>query len=152
MTKHTPTPHQRQRLIALISHAIKLSNIAVYLGIMAVAVFLIFGTLASLPAFKGSVLIYMAFHYLPYLLIGLSVPISGYLWLILVRYRIIQMGILHLMVGLGVGGMLISGLFYAISGASVSFFMSVFLVMLVWFGMPYLFRVNLKKFLKFLTE
>lgn len=144
-----PAP-QKQRLSTLITHAIKLSDVAVYLGMLAVVVFLAFGTLASMARFKDSMLIYGAFHYLPYVLIGLSVPISLYLWLILFRYRIIQAGILWLMMALGLGGAVVCGLLYAIGGADVRFFMGVFLVMMVWFGMPYLFRVNLKKFLTFL--
>lgn len=146
------TTHDRQRLIAFVRHAIKLSDVAVYLGMVAVVVFLVFGTLASMARFKDSMLIYGAFHYLPYVLIGLSVPISVHLWLIMVRYRLVQMGILWLIMGLGLGGLLICGLFYVIGGADVRFFMGLFLLMMAWFGMPYLFRVNLKKFLMFLEQ
>lgn len=146
------THEQRQRLIAFIRRAIKLSDVAVYLGMVAVVVFLVFGTLASMAVFKDSTLIYWAFHYLPYVLIGLSVPISVHLWLIIMRYRLVQMGILWLIMGLGLGGMLICGLLYVIGGADVRFFMGLFLLMMAWFGMPYLFRVTLRRFLKFLEE
>lgn len=140
------------RLIALITHAIKLANISVYLGLLAVAVFCVFGTLASMASFKDSTLVYVAFHYLPYVLIGLSIPISVYLWWLLSRYRIVQAGMLLLILATGVGGILMSGVFYATDGMGARFFMSVFLTMMAWFGMPYLFRVNLKKFLKFLQS
>lgn len=141
-----------QRLIALIKHAIGLSHVSVYLGLMAVVAFCVFGTLASMASFKGSALIYWAFHYLPYGLIGLSVPISVYLWWLLSRYQVVQAGILLLILSTGVGGMVMSGVFYAIDGVGVRFFMSLFLTMMAWFGMPFLFRVNLKKFLNFLES
>ncbi|TWV82459.1 hypothetical protein [Moraxella sp. VT-16-12] len=142
----------KQRLIALISHAIKLANISVYLGLMAVMAFCVFGTLASMASFKDSQLIYVAFHYLPYVLIGFSVPVSVYLWWLLSRYKVVQAGILLLILATGVGGGIISAVFYAVDGVGTRFFMSVFLTMMAWFGMPYLFRVNLKKFLKFLQD
>lgn len=40
----------------------------------------------------------------------------------------------------------------AIKGWAVAFYMSLFLAMIAWFGMPFLFRVNLKKFLNFLNS
>lgn len=146
------TSTNKQRLIALIAHAIKLSNISVYLGLMAVVVFCVFGTLASMAEFKDNVLIYWAFHYLPYMLVGLSIPISVYLWWLLSRYKVMQAGILLLILATGVGGAIMSGVFCVIDGVGARFFMSVFLTMVAWFAMPFLFRVNLKKFLKFLQD
>lgn len=139
-------------LIQRINEAIKLSNISVYLGMLAIGCFCVFGTLASMASFKDSQLIYVAFHYLPYVLIGLSVPVSVYLWWLLSRYKVVQAGILLLILATGVGGGIISVVFYAVDGVGTRFFMSVFLTMMAWFGMPYLFRVNLKKFLKFLQD
>ena len=37
-------------------------------------------------------------------------------------------------------------------GMDTVFFMALFLAMIAWFGMPFLFRVNLKKFASFLEE
>lgn len=138
-------------LIQRINEAIKLSNISVYLGMLAIGCFCVFGTLASMASFKDSQLIYVAFHYLPYVLIGLSMPISLYHVFILARYRIVQSGILQLILAVGFG-LLLFALVMWLRQATIMFFMSVFLAMVAWFAMPFLFRVNLKKFLKFLQD
>lgn len=138
-------------LIQRINEAIKLSNISVYLGILAIGCFCVFGTLASMASFKDSQLIYVAFHYLPYVLIGLSMPISLYHVFVLARYRIVQSGILQLILAVGFG-LLLFALVMWLRQATIMFFMSVFLAMVAWFAMPFLFRVNLKKFLKFLQD
>lgn len=150
MTKQLP-PLQKQRLMALTTHAITLAKISIRLGWLAVAVFLVFGTLASLPAFKDSALIYWAFYYLPHLLVGLSIPISLYHLFILSRYRIIQLGILKMLMAVGFG-LLLFALLMGLQQHSVAFSMSLFLAMVVWFGMPYLFLVNFKKYLSFLQN
>lgn len=138
-------------LIQRINEAIKLSNISVYLGMLAIGCFCVFGNLASMASFKDSQLIYVAFHYLPYVLIGLSMPISLYHVFILARYRIVQSGILQLILAVGFG-LLLFALVMWLRQATIMFFMSVFLAMVAWFAMPFLFRVNLKKFLKFLQD
>lgn len=138
-------------LICRIQEAIKLANISVYLGMGAVGCFCVFGTLASMASFKDSQLIYIAFHYLPYVLIGLSMPISLYHVFILARYRIVQSGILKLILAVGFG-LLLFALAMWLKQATTAFFMSVFLAMVAWFAMPFLFRVNLKKFLNFLQD
>lgn len=141
----------KARIIALISFAITLSTVSVRLGLMAVACFCVFGTLASMANFRDSTLIYLAFHYLPYLLISLSIPISLYHAFILGRYRIIDGGILAMILLVG-AGLLFFALIMHLVGQSVVFYMSLFLAMIAWFGMPFLFRVNLKKFLNFLKN
>lgn len=140
-----------ERIIAIISSAITLSVISVRLGLTAVVCFCVFGTLASMANFRDSTLIYLAFHYLPYLLIGLSIPISLYHLFILGRYRIIDGGILAMIFLVGVG-LLFFALIMHLSRQSMAFYMSLFLAMIAWFGMPFLFRVNLKKFLNFLKN
>lgn len=140
-----------ERIIAIISSAITLSVISVRLGLTAVVCFCVFGTLASMANFKDNTLIYWAFHYLPYLLIGLSMPISLYHAFILGRYRIIDGGILAMIFLVGVG-LLFFALIMHLSRQSMAFYMSLFLAMIAWFGMPFLFRVNLKKFLNFLKN
>lgn len=139
-------------LIARIQEAIKLAKISVYLGLLAILCFAVFGTLASLSIFKDSTLIYLAFHYLPYVLIGVSMPISLYHLFLLHRYRIVDTGILLMILLVGVGLLVFTLGSYVIGGASTGFFMSLFLAMIAWFGMPFLFKVNLQKFLKFLQE
>lgn len=138
-------------LICRIQEAIRLANISVYLGMSAIVCFCLFGTLASTSNFKDSQLIYIAFHYLPYVLIAFSIPISLYHVFILVRYRIVQQGILKLILALAFGLMFFA-LAMWIKHETTAFFMSVFLTMVAWFAMPFLFRVNLKKFLKFLQD
>ena len=140
-----------ERIIAIISSAIALSVISVRLGLTAVVCFCVFGTLASMATFRDSTLIYLAFHYLPYLLIGLSMPISLYHAFILGRYRVIDSGILTMILLVGIGLLLFALAMY-LKGVGVAFYMSLFLAMIAWFGMPFLFRVNLNKFLNFLKN
>jgi hypothetical protein len=142
------SPHTRTEQV--ITHALRLANVSVYLGLLAVVCFCVFGTLASLPAFKDSTLIYLAFHYLTYALIGLSMPLNMYQIFLLWRYRIIQPAILLIVTAVGVGLLLFAVALLLLQGAGKAFFMSLFLAMIAWFAMPFLFRVNFKKFLTFL--
>lgn len=132
--------------------AIHQANLTVRLGLLAVACFCVFGTLASLAAFKDSAWVYYAFHYLPYALIAITIPMSLYHWFLLMRYRVVDFSILLTVLATG-----LLTLAFALSwglrhGADTVFFMALFLAMIAWFGMPFLFRVNLKKFLSFLDE
>lgn len=142
------SPHTRTEQV--ITHALRLANISVYLGLLAVVCFCVFGTLASLPAFKDSTLIYLAFHYLTYALIGLSMPLNMYQIFLLWRYRIIQPAILLIVTTVGVGLLLFAVVSLLVQGVGEAFFMGLFLAMIAWFAMPFLFRVNFKKFLTFL--
>ena len=63
MQHHTLIAHQ-------FDQAIRQATLSVRFGFGAIVCFCIFGTLASLPAFKDSTWIYYAFHYLPYALIA----------------------------------------------------------------------------------
>ena len=139
-------------LIARTIEAIRLANISVYLGMAAIICFCVFGTLASMADFKDSMLIYYAFHYLPYVLIGLSIPISVFHVLFLKRYHIVQGGILFVMLITAISLVLFALGVYVVAGTTTNFFMAVFLAMMAWFAMPYVFRVNLKKFLNFLQD
>ncbi len=149
LTRAPQTQNRHQQIMTVIKQAITLANVSVYLGYAAMVCFCVFGTLASMAMFRENTLIYWAFHYLPYVLIGLSMPISLYHLFILGRYRIIQKGILKMILAVGVGlfGFAVA---MAMRGAALAFYMSLFLAMIAWFGMPFLFRVNLKKFLEFL--
>lgn len=142
----------KQTIITAIQEAIRLANVSVYLGLLAIVCFCVFGTLASMTAFKDSQWVYLIFHYLPYVLIGISIPISLYHGFVLARYRIVQMGILLMVLLGGVGMLLFSAGVWFTQGTTTLFFMSLFLTMVAWFGMPFLFRVNLKKFLAFLQD
>lgn len=142
----------QQIIIKRTKEALRLANISVYLGMVAIVCFGVFGTLASMASFKDSTLIYYAFHYLPYLLIGMSVPLSLFHTLFLWRYRIMQGGILVIVLLTAVSLLSFAIGVYALHGTTATFFMSVFLAMVAWFAMPYVFRVNLKKFLNFLED
>lgn len=134
------------------NHALTLAKFTVWLGILAVICFCVFGTLASMAHFKDSTVVYYAFHYLPYLLIAISIPISLYHLFLLHRYRIVDGIILLILLMVGLGLLAFALISYAIGNASIVFFMSLFLAMIAWFGMPFLIKVNLQKFLSFLQD
>lgn len=140
-----------KQLILKIKNAISLANFSIFLGLAAIVCFCVFGTLASMAAFAGSSWVYYAFHYLPYALIALTMPISLYQAWLLLRYRIVDVSILLIVLLSGVGLLGFSGASFAMS-RTVAGFMSLFLAMIAWFSMPFLFRVNLRKFLAFLQE
>lgn len=143
---------QTTTLITRTTEALRLANISIYLGLIAIACFVVFGTLASMTNFKDSTLIYYSFHYLPYVLIGFSIPISLFHVLFLRRYHIVQGGILFVILITAISLVLFALGVYAVAGMTTNFFMAVFLAMMAWFAMPYVFRVNLKKFLNFLQD
>lgn len=149
---HKKAMNHHDTLITRTKEALRLANASVYLGMAAIICFGAFGTLASMNQFKDSTLIYYAFHYLPYTLISLSIPISLLHALFLWRYRIMQGGILITIIGTAMGLVLFMLGGYVINGTDTAFFMSLFLAMIAWFAMPYVFRVNLRKFLNFLQD
>ena len=145
MQHHTLIAHQ-------FDQAIRQATLSVRFGFGAIVCFCIFGTLASLPMFKDSIWIYYAFHYLPYALIAMTMPISLYHGFLLMRYRVMDGSILAVILATG---MVLLG-FTVVWGFSIGmdtvFFMALFLAMIAWFGMPFLFRFNLQKFASFLEE
>ncbi|OOS03588.1 hypothetical protein SAMN02745664_11112 [Moraxella cuniculi DSM 21768] len=143
---------QQTLIIQTFTKAIKQANLAVRLVLLAVICFCVLGTLASLPALANNTWVYYAFHYLPYGLIALTMPISLYHSFLLLRYRVMQPSILFLILAIGVGLLIVALFRGLVFGADKVFFMAVFLAMIAWLGMPFLFRVNLNKFLKFLTK
>lgn len=132
--------------------AIDQANLNIRLGLLAIVCFCVFGTLASLPAFKDSAWVYYAFHYLPYTLIAITMPISLYHSFLLMRYRVVDFSIMLTVLLTGVVMLVFALVWRLWQGADRVFFMALFLAMIAWFGMPYLFRVNFKKFLSFLDE
>lgn len=139
------------RLIALFNTAKTQVNFSIYLGYGALGCFGVFGTLASMAAFKDSNIIYWCFHYLPYILVGASAPFSLYHAFLMYRYRVMQFMILVIMLGLGVALPIASIILYA-KGNVFYGWGALFFGVLAWFSMPYLFRVNIKRFLQFLSE
>lgn len=66
------------------------------------------------------------------------------------RYRIMQFMILVIMLGFGIALPIASLIFY-LKGDGGTGAMALFVAMIAWFAMPYLFKVNIKRFLNFLT-
>lgn len=147
-TQTHPPQSAAARRIALIHQAHALARLNIVLGSLAVAVFLIFGTLASMAAFGDNTLVFWLFYYAPYVLIGLSLPISLYHLFLMHRYRLIQPTILALILGLGLG----LGTHALMASDPMGRLAQAFLALLVWFSVPFLVKLHLGRFLKFLQE
>ena len=130
--------------IARIREAQKLNRVAIFLVCVALACFMFFGTLASVAYFRDSRLMYWLFHYLPYVLVGLSVPLSLYDAFIIHRYRLNQPSILLLSVGIA-SALLIVCLLWQLKNW-------MWLGMASWIGVAFLFKANFKRFFNFLQE
>lgn len=136
MTETAPTNGFSPIVIQLIRQAQMLNKYSIYLTYLAIAAFLIFGTLKSLPAFQQSETLYQLFHFVPYGLIGLTIPLSCYVAFILWRYRLSQPSMLALCLGMGFGLFLISS----------------YVALAAWIGVAFMFKANLKRFFTFLDE
>ena len=144
--------HTYQLIRTQIMSAISTANISIRLGQLAIVCFCVFGTLASMAVFRESAAVYYAFHYLPYALIGVTIPLSLHHAFLLLRYRIMAASILLLFLAVGTGLLLFVLGRLMTHGMDVGFFMGLFLAMMAWVSMPYVFRVNLRKFSSFLDE
>lgn len=125
-----------QPVLQLIRQAQRLNKWSIYLLYMAIAIFLLFGTLKSLSQFKDSQTIYTLFHWVPYGLVGLTIPLSCYVAFILFRYRLSQPSMLALCIGLGFG-------LFAISS---------YVALAAWIGVAFMFKANLTRFFNFIHE
>ena len=121
-------------VLARITGARRMNAISIWLIYAAIGCFLWFGTLKSLPMFRTSQLVYVLFHYLPYGLVGLTIPLSLYVAFVLLRYRLSQPSMLALCVLLGLG----------------LFAISTYVALAAWIGVAFLFRANLRRFFDFL--
>lgn len=128
--------------IARIRGAQTLNRFAIYAIYVAIAAFIIFGTIASLKAYRDSDLLYKLFYYLPYLLVGLTVPITLYNAFIILRYRLNQPSMVAISIGLAL----------IISVVSILFSLSgwLWLGISAWMGAAFLFSANFKRFFKFI--
>lgn len=144
MTQSNPT------LIRVFIRAKTQAQWATYLGWLAIVCFCVFGTLASMASFAGSYTIYWLFHYLPYVLVGISVPFSLYHLFLMYRYRIIQANILVIMLSFGLLLPLVAAIKYPSDPKQAA--MALFLAVIAWFAMPYLLKVNITRFLNFLQK
>lgn len=122
-------------VLNLIRQAKTLNKISIYLIYLAIGCFLIFGTLKSLAQFHDSQLIYNLFHWLPYVLVGLSIPLSCYVAFILYRYRLSQPSMLTLCIGMGFGLFVISS----------------YVALAAWIGVAFMFKANLSRFFSFIN-
>lgn len=129
-------------MLRLIRHAQSLNRLSIYGIYGAIAVFLVFGTLQSLPQFKDNIFVYNCFYLLPYVLVGLTIPVTLYVWFVLYRYRLSQASMLWLCLAVGVG-LLVWGAFKVTL---------MWLAFSAWMGMAFLFRANLKRFFDFISE
>ena len=140
------------RLRPLMMQALGLSRISIWLGWAGVAVFVCFGTLASLRTFASHGGIFMGFYYLPYVLVGLSAPISLYQLFLVQRYRLMQAGMIRLLLvmvlSLSVGAVIA----VSTQGRSELALGLSFMALCAWFALPYLLKVSLKRFISFLNE
>lgn len=119
-----------------IHQAKALNQLSIYLIYVAMVCFLGFGTLASLPSLHDSSLVYGLFHYLPYALVGLGIPLNVFVAFVLYRYRLSQAS----MIGL------------CLVMSSALFVISVYVALASWMGVAFLFRANLTRFFKFLAQ
>lgn len=137
-------------VFVLFSHAKRQAKLSKYLGFFAIASFVVFGSLASLAAFKDNHWVYSLFLILPYVFVGISIPISLYHGFLLYRYRIMQPAILKMVFALCI--------LFSASAIGLWFFypkeahMAAFLALVSWFCLPYLFYANIERFLSFLTQ
>lgn len=145
MTNHHAQQH------TLFSHAKQLGRISIWLGIAAIGVFCVFGTLASMASFHQSTVVYWMFYAVPYVLVALSVPISLYQAFLLYRYRVIDPKILMMVLMAGMGLVLMALGFWWME-QDISATMTLFLAMIAWFAMPFLFGVNITRYLQFLQQ
>lgn len=123
-------------VINLIRQAQTLNKWSIYLIYLAIIAFLIFGTLKSLSHFHDSQLIYTLFHWLPYGLVGLSIPLSCYVAFILYRYRLSQPSMIATCLGVGFG-------LFAISS---------YVALAAWIGVAFMFKANLTRFFNFIDQ
>lgn len=138
----TPIAGFSPTILQLIRQAQRLNGLSLYLVYLAIAVFLLFGTLQSLLQFKDNLFIYNCFYRLPYLLIGLTIPVTLYVMFILFRYRLSQVSILGLCLAVGSGLFVLSAFNPTLT----------WLAFTAWMGMAFLFRANLKRFFDFIKE
>lgn len=109
-------------------------RIALILSHLAIVAFLLMGTLASLPALHDQAWVANGLHYLPFVLIGLSMPFSLCSAFLLWRLRVSQGKTLVLI----------------FVSAMVLFLFGSYFGMAAWLGIPWVLKWNIAAFEKFL--
>ena len=120
----------------------KLNKASILLIVLAIFAFVLFGTLASLKMFHGSHDLYLLFHYLPYVLVALTIPMTLYQAFLVHRYRLSQPSMLLTSVG-GATLLLLICLIFSLSDW-------LWLAMAAWIGVAYWFQATFKRFFNFI--
>lgn len=128
--------------IKLLRDAQKMNKLSILCIVLAIFAFVVFGTLASLKMFHGSKQMYWLFHYLPYILVGLTIPFTLYQAFLVYRYRLSQPSMLVTSVG-GASLLLIICLLFSLSDW-------LWLAMSAWIGVAYWFQATFKRFFNFI--
>lgn len=128
--------------IKLLRDAQKMNKLSILCVVLAIFAFVVFGTLASLKMFHGSKQMYWLFHYLPYILVGLTIPFTLYQAFLVHRYRLSQPSMLVTSVG-GASLLLIVCLLFSLSDW-------LWLAMSAWIGVAYWFQATFKRFFNFI--
>lgn len=128
--------------IKLLHQAQKINKVSILCIVVAIFAFVVFGTLASLKMFHGSRQMYWLFHYLPYILVGLTIPFTLYQAFLVYRYRLSQPSMLVTSVG-GASLLLIICLLFSLSNW-------LWLAMAAWIGVAYWFQATFKRFFNFI--
>ncbi|WP_296402462.1 hypothetical protein [Psychrobacter sp.] len=128
--------------IKLLSDAQKINKLSIFCIVLAIFSFVVFGTLASLKMFHGSKEMYWLFHYLPYILVGLTIPFTLYQAFLVYRYRLCQPSMLVTSVG-GASLLLVVCLLFSLSDW-------LWLAMSAWIGVAYWFQATFKRFFSFI--
>ena len=128
--------------IKLLRDAQKMNKLSILCIVLAIFAFVVFGTLASLKMFHGSKEMYWLFHYLPYILVGLTIPFTLYQAFLVYRYRLSQPSMLVTSVG-SASLLLIVCLLFSLSDW-------LWLAMSAWIGVAYWFQATFRRFFNFI--
>jgi hypothetical protein len=126
--------------ITRIRGAQKANKIAIVMSCIALAAFVIFGTIASIKMFHDNQLLYRLYYNVPFILIALTIPITLYNAFIVYRYRLSQTSMVIMTVGVS-SIILLGGMIFADT---------VWLGLSCWLGVAFLFQVSFKRFFDFL--
>lgn len=127
---------------AIAVQALGRATFCVRMVYVACALFLVFGTIKSLPQFAQNMWIYHLFFSAPLLLIALCVPICLHNGFLLWRYKLCQTGILLIVLGVCI---VLSVIALNAQSHGLGYF-----AMLSWIGAIFLFRHRLDKFIHYL--
>ncbi len=120
----------------MFQQAKRLNKISLYLVQLAIVVFLIAGTCASLPKFHASNQLALGLHYAPFALVTLSIPFTLYCGFLLLRLNLLTARTFLSMVTV----------------AMLLFLCGTYFGMAAWLGMPWVLKWAIAAFDKFLLS